>query len=61
LLKDAPESGIAGGRTYDAVIAECARKAGSAALLTFNEKHFSMVGGRELQIVVPQGRLLDRE
>jgi predicted nucleic acid-binding protein len=51
LIKEAPESGIAGGRTYDAVIAECARKAGAAALLTFNDKHFSVFGSQSLQIV----------
>lgn len=53
LLRDAPESGIAGGRAYDAVIAECARKAGVDALLTFNEKHFSVFSGRGLQVVTP--------
>jgi len=53
LLKGAPGSGIAGGRTYDAVIAECARKAGVAALLTFNEKHFSVFGDMGPRIVVP--------
>lgn len=32
--------GIGGGRSYDAVIAECARKANVDALLTLNPKHF---------------------
>jgi predicted nucleic acid-binding protein len=31
---------VAGGRTYDAVIGECAREAGAAVLLTFNRRHF---------------------
>jgi predicted nucleic acid-binding protein len=31
---------IAGGRTYDAVIAACASQAKVKALLTFNRKHF---------------------
>lgn len=32
--------GIGGGRTYDAVIGECAVQAGVDALLTFNPRHF---------------------
>lgn len=32
--------GIAGGRSYDAVIAACARQAKVDALLTFNPRHF---------------------
>lgn len=31
---------IAGGRSYDAVIAECARRARAETLLTFNRRHF---------------------
>ena len=31
---------IGGGRAYDAVIAQCAHRAGVAALLTFNRRHF---------------------
>jgi predicted nucleic acid-binding protein len=41
LLRTAPDSGISGGRVYDAVIATCAVKARVNALLTFNEAHFS--------------------
>jgi predicted nucleic acid-binding protein len=33
-------SAMAGGRSYDAVIAACAEKARVAALLTFNPRHF---------------------
>ena len=40
LLRRVVKHTIAGGRTYDAVIAECARKAKAAALLTFNRRHF---------------------
>src|SRR6266567_4269519 len=36
LLHDAPSDGIFGGRTYDAVIAECGVQAHVAALLTLN-------------------------
>jgi hypothetical protein len=31
---------VAGGRTDDAVIGECARDAKAAVLLTFNRRHF---------------------
>lgn len=31
---------IGGGRTYDAIIAESARKGGATVLLTFNVRHF---------------------
>jgi len=34
------KQGVGGGRTYDAVIAECAREAKPATLLTFNRRHF---------------------
>lgn len=53
LLRRAPQEAIAGGRTYDAVIAECALKAKSAALLTFNAGHFETFTRRGLEIVVP--------
>src|SRR5438046_8422458 len=51
LLRKAPESAIAGGQTYDAVIAACARKAKVGTLLTFNEVHFAALGGPDLEIV----------
>ena len=34
------QEGIGGGRTYDAIIAECARRGGASVLLTFNRRHF---------------------
>src|SRR5262245_7896458 len=40
LLQRLAADGVSGGRTYDAVIAECAVKAGASALLTFNARHF---------------------
>ena len=40
LLTTLPQSGTAGGRTYDAIIAECARRSGAKALLTLNPRHF---------------------
>lgn len=40
LLRRAASQDVAGGSTYDAVIAACARDAGAAVLLTFNRRHF---------------------
>jgi predicted nucleic acid-binding protein len=40
LLRRLAKEGIAGGRTYDAVIGECARQGRVQALLTFNTRHF---------------------
>ncbi|SRR6266508_353513 len=56
LLRRAPAEGIAGGRMYDAVIAECLLKARPATLLTFNARHFLAFSGRGLEIVVPGER-----
>lgn len=53
LLKRAALEGIAGGRTYDAVIGECALKAKAVVLLTFNEGHFSRLAVEGVRIVVP--------
>lgn len=40
LLGRLAKMGIGGGRSYDAVIATCARQARVDALLTFNPRHF---------------------
>jgi predicted nucleic acid-binding protein len=40
LLRRLAKEAIAGGRTYDAVIAESAHHAGVGTLLTFNRRHF---------------------
>ena len=40
LLDRLAAMGVGGGRTYDAVIAECAVEAKVDALLTFNPRHF---------------------
>lgn len=53
LLRRAARDGIAGGRTYDAVIAACAVRANVQAFLTFNEQHFSGLTPPGLTIVVP--------
>jgi predicted nucleic acid-binding protein len=52
LLRRLATDGISGGRTYDAVIAECAVRAGAVALLTFNPRHFEPAP-HGLAIVVP--------
>ena len=56
LLRKAPRQGIAGGRTYDAIIAECARRAKATTLLTFNISHFMPFAGTGLESVVPGRR-----
>lgn len=53
LLRRAADDGIAGGQTYDAVIAACALKAKADILLTFNERHFLSLVERGVEIVVP--------
>ena len=55
LLRRAPGDGIAGGRTYDAVIAACVFKAKAATLLTFNKSHFLPFVDRGIEVVVPGG------
>lgn len=52
LIKQAPGSGIAGGKIYDAVIATCAMKAGASTLLTFNPTDFSFAQ-EQIDILVP--------
>jgi len=53
VLARAPAQGIAGGQTYDAVIATCARLAGADTLLTFNARHFRWLAHPGLTVVVP--------
>lgn len=40
LLRRLARQMVAGGRSYDAIIAECARKAKAETLLTLNRRHF---------------------
>jgi predicted nucleic acid-binding protein len=40
LLRQLATQGVGGGRTYDAVIAACARQTKATTLLTFNRRHF---------------------
>jgi len=53
LLRQVGAEGISGGRTYDAIIAECALRAKAAALLTFNARHFTNLETAGVQVVVP--------
>lgn len=53
LLKQASNRGIAGGRMYDAIIAECALEAKVETLLTFNRRHLEPLAQPPLEIVVP--------
>jgi len=52
LLRRLAKSGVTGGRTYDAIIVECAVRARASALLTFNARHFEPAP-KDLAIVVP--------
>jgi predicted nucleic acid-binding protein len=53
LLTGAPAAGIQGGRTYDALIAACARKAKARELLTLNLRHFEPFADDTLRIGSP--------
>lgn len=53
LLDHALAAGVAGGQTYDAVVAACARGAGVDALLTFNARHFRQLVDGNMAVVVP--------
>ena len=53
LLRRAPNDGIAGGQTYDAVIVECALKIRADTLITFNTRHFMPLAKGRLNIVAP--------
>jgi len=53
LLRRAPEEGISGGRTYDAVIAACVPMNKGTTILTLNPSHFASSTGRGVEVVVP--------
>jgi predicted nucleic acid-binding protein len=54
VLRALAAGGVAGGRTYDALIAEAARRAGATTLLTFNQRHFDPPPAG-VAVVVPSG------
>jgi predicted nucleic acid-binding protein len=56
LLQKASESGVSGGKVYDAVIAACAVRAGVSALLTLNAKDFDSFATQGLEIVDPSSQ-----
>jgi predicted nucleic acid-binding protein len=56
VIRRAPEDGVAGGQTYDATIAACARKARVAALLTLNARHFPEALVGDIRVIVPGER-----
>lgn len=53
LLRRAPGATTAGGRVYDAVIAECAVRGRASSLLTFNQAHFEALAVPGIEVVVP--------
>jgi predicted nucleic acid-binding protein len=54
LLRAAAQDGIAGGRIYDAHIAEVARAAGAAVIVTDNRRHFLAALRHGLRVDTPQ-------
>jgi predicted nucleic acid-binding protein len=40
VLQEEAKNDVSGGRIYDAIIGECARRAGASVLLTFNRRDF---------------------
>jgi predicted nucleic acid-binding protein len=52
LLLRAPKGNLAGGRTYDAVIGECAEQGKASELLTFNAGDFKALG-KDFVVIVP--------
>jgi len=53
LLRRAAADGTSGGRTYDAIIAECALRAKVDTMLTFSARHFAGLQAAGVQVVVP--------
>ena len=53
LLDQLAKGSVAGGRSYDALIAACALEARASVLLTLNEAHFRQFEVLGLKIVVP--------
>lgn len=56
VLRRCRDDGVAGGQTYDAVIAACARKGGARTLLTWNVPHFARFADEDLAVASPDGR-----
>lgn len=56
ILGELAKQNMGGGRTYDAMIAACARQAKATTLLTFNQQHFEPPP-QGVTVVEPRGRL----
>jgi len=54
LIRQLAAAGVAGGRTYDAAIAACAKKGKADEILTWNVRHFS--GTSDVRVTAPLGR-----
>jgi predicted nucleic acid-binding protein len=53
LFRRAAEDGVAGGRIYDAHIADVARAAGAAVIVTDNRRHFVAALRHGIRVVTP--------
>lgn len=53
LLRSAAQDGVAGGRIYDAHIADVARAAGAAVIVTDNRRHFVAALRYGIRVVTP--------
>jgi predicted nucleic acid-binding protein len=54
VLREAAGSDLRGGRVYDSVIAQCARRGKATTLLTFNKAHFAPFADSALEIAAPR-------
>jgi predicted nucleic acid-binding protein len=54
LLRGESSRGVGGGRIYDAVIAQCARKAKADEILTWNVDHFAPLAAEGLTVSRPR-------
>jgi predicted nucleic acid-binding protein len=52
-LRALPSRGIAGGRTYDALVVACAKRVGASQVLTLNRRHFEGLDP-DLEILDPR-------
>jgi predicted nucleic acid-binding protein len=52
-LHEVARQGLAGGRTYDALILRCAQKAGATRLLTLDRRDFERLDLAGIELIVP--------
>lgn len=60
LLDSLAAEGVAGGRVYDAHIAESARMAGASVVVTGNRRHFSALLRHGLRVLTPEEFVTNR-